>query len=68
MEDTAGVVGLKQAIAAENSYAVGAIQDGKGEITLLNGKVYVTIQDWKKTSKKTKKVLDRVFHQKQHFH
>jgi len=41
MEDTAGVVGLKQAIAAENSYAVGAIQDGKGEITILNGKVYL---------------------------
>ncbi len=41
MKNTDGVVGLKMAIPEKNSYAVGAIQDGSGEITVLNGKVYL---------------------------
>ena len=41
MKNTDGVVGLKMAIPKHNSYAVGAIQDGAGEITVLNGKIYL---------------------------
>lgn len=41
MKNTDGVVGLKMAIPNHNSYAVGAIQNGTGEITVLNGKVYL---------------------------
>ena len=41
MKNTDGVIGLKKAIAPKNSYAVGAIQKGAGEITVLNGKVYL---------------------------
>ncbi len=41
MKNTDGVIGLKKAIPAKNSYAVGAIQKGAGEITVLNGKVYL---------------------------
>lgn len=40
-KNTDGVIGLKKAIASKNSYAVGAIQKGAGEITVLNGKVYL---------------------------
>jgi len=41
MKNTDGVVGLKKAISGKNSYAVGAIQQGVGEITVLNGKIYL---------------------------
>ncbi|MCK5918931.1 MAG: acetolactate decarboxylase, partial [Cocleimonas sp.] len=41
MKNTDGVIGLQKAIPAKNSYAVGAIQKGVGEITVLNGKVYL---------------------------
>lgn len=41
MKKTDGVVGLKHALPIKNSYAVGAIQGGKGEITVLNGKIYL---------------------------
>jgi len=41
MKNTDGIVGLKMAIPEHNSYAVGAIQDGTGEITVLNGKAYL---------------------------
>jgi alpha-acetolactate decarboxylase len=41
MKSTDGVVGLKMAIQKQNSYAVGAIQKGDGEITVLNGKIYL---------------------------
>ncbi len=41
MNNTEGVIGLKKAIPAKNSYAVGAIQNGSDEITVLNGKVYL---------------------------
>ncbi|MEE9445309.1 MAG: acetolactate decarboxylase [Cocleimonas sp.] len=40
-KNTDGVIGLKKAIPDKNSYAVGAIQKGTGEITVLNGKVYL---------------------------
>jgi alpha-acetolactate decarboxylase len=40
-KNTDGVIGLKKAIPEKNSYAVGAIQKGVGEITVLNGKVYL---------------------------
>ena len=41
MKNTDGVIGIKKAIASKNTYAVGAIQKGMGEITVLNGKVYL---------------------------
>ncbi|MCK5810301.1 MAG: acetolactate decarboxylase, partial [Cocleimonas sp.] len=41
MKNTDGVIGLQKAIPTKNSYAVGAIQKGVGEITVLNGKVYL---------------------------
>ena len=40
-KNTDGVVGLEMAIPKKNSYAVGAIQGGAGEITVLNGKIYL---------------------------
>ena len=46
MKNTDGVVGLKMAIPKHNSYAVGAIQDGAGEITVLNGKIYLDYERW----------------------
>lgn len=41
MKNTDGVIGLKEAISSKNSYAVGAIQKGTGEITVLEGKIYL---------------------------
>ena len=41
MKDTEGVVNLKQLISPVNSYAVGAIQQGLGEITIINSKVWL---------------------------
>ena len=41
MKNTDGVIGIKKAIPVKNSYAVGAIQKGAGEITVLNGKIYL---------------------------
>ncbi len=38
---TDGVVELEAAIPSSNSYAVGAIAHGTGEITVLNGKLYL---------------------------
>lgn len=41
MKKTKGVINLRNAIPSVNSYAVGAIQQGLGEITVLNGKVWL---------------------------
>ena len=40
-KNTDGVVDLNTAIPAVNSYAVGAIQQGLGEITIIDGKVWL---------------------------
>ena len=40
-KNTEGVVNLNAAIPALNSYAVGAIQQGLGEITIIDGKVWL---------------------------
>jgi len=45
MRNTDGVINLKMAVTDENSYAVGAIQNGVGEITVLNGKTYLDYGD-----------------------
>lgn len=41
MKKTTGVVDLHKAIPSANSYAVGAIQKGLGEITVIDGKVWL---------------------------
>lgn len=41
MKKPDGVVELNKAIPSENFYAVGALQNGSGEITVLNGKPYL---------------------------
>ncbi len=40
-KNTAGVVDLTEALKGDNVYAVGAIADGLGEITILDNKVYL---------------------------
>ena len=39
--NSAGVVRLKKALSAANGYAVGAISGGRGEITVINGRVWL---------------------------
>jgi len=41
MKNTTGVVNLHNAIPTANSYAVGAIQKGLGEITVIDGKIWL---------------------------
>lgn len=41
MKKTQGVIRLADAVASANSFAVGAIQQGLGEITVINGKVWL---------------------------
>lgn len=41
MKKTSGVVNLSKAIPSDNSYAVGAIQEGLGEITVIDGQVWL---------------------------
>lgn len=41
MKKTKGVIKLQKAIPTVNSYAVGAIQQGIGEITVIDGKVWL---------------------------
>ena len=45
MKKTDGVVELKQAISGESLFAVGAIQHGLGEITVVDGKPYLDYGD-----------------------
>ena len=41
MNKTAGVVDLASAVTSEHSYAIGAIQQGRGEITIVDGDVWL---------------------------
>ena len=41
MKKTKGVVNLRKAISSVNGYAVGAIQQGLGEITVIDSKVWL---------------------------
>lgn len=41
MNKTAGVVDLASAVTSEHSYAIGAIEQGRGEITIVDGDVWL---------------------------
>ncbi len=41
MKKTKGVVSLKEAISSKNTYAIGAIGEGRGEITVLNSEIFL---------------------------